>query len=134
MKCCSTFSKATGLEPRQQVCLMPISLTLVSRWGQNPLLRCCPHILHLADLTSLMCDCKFSFVDVSALTCRISRIFFSNHNSLITVLTTLCLLNMNTNPTVCFIRYISSSSSSYRAGSTDIPDPLSPLLPIVHTP
>ena len=23
-------------------------------------------------------------------------------------------------------------SSSYRAGSTDIPDPLSPLLPIVH--
>ena len=25
-----------------------------------------------------------------------------------------------------------SSSSSYRAGSTDIPDPLSPLLPIVH--
>ena len=30
-------------------------------------------------------------------------------------------------------RYISSSSSSScRAGSTDIPDPLSPLLPIVH--
>ena len=28
----------------------------------------------------------------------------------------------------------SSSSSSYRAGSTDIPDPLSPLLPIVHRP
>ena len=27
-----------------------------------------------------------------------------------------------------------SSSSSYRAGSTDIPDPLSPLLPIVHRP
>ena len=27
-----------------------------------------------------------------------------------------------------------SSSSSYRAGSTDIPDPLSPLLPIVHHP
>ena len=26
------------------------------------------------------------------------------------------------------------SSSSYRAGSTDIPDPLSPLLPIVHRP
>ena len=25
-----------------------------------------------------------------------------------------------------------SSSSSYRAGSTDIPDPLSPLFPIVH--
>ena len=25
-------------------------------------------------------------------------------------------------------------SSSYRAGSTDIPDPLSPLLPIVHHP
>ena len=24
--------------------------------------------------------------------------------------------------------------SSYRAGSTDIPDPLSPLLPIVHRP
>ena len=24
------------------------------------------------------------------------------------------------------------SSSSYRAGSTDIPDPLSPLFPIVH--
>ena len=30
--------------------------------------------------------------------------------------------------------YLSSSSSSYRAGSTDIPDPLSPLLPIVHRP
>ena len=30
--------------------------------------------------------------------------------------------------------YISSSSSSCRAGSTDIPDPLSPLLPIVHRP
>ena len=28
--------------------------------------------------------------------------------------------------------YISSSSSSCRAASTDIPDPLSPLLPIVH--
>ena len=27
-----------------------------------------------------------------------------------------------------------SSSSSYRAGSTDIPDPLPPLLPIVHRP
>ena len=27
-----------------------------------------------------------------------------------------------------------SSSSSYRAGSTDIPDPFSPLLPIVHRP
>ena len=27
-----------------------------------------------------------------------------------------------------------SSSSSYRAGSTDIPDPLSPLLLIVHRP
>ena len=27
-----------------------------------------------------------------------------------------------------------SSSSSYRAGSTDIPDPLSPLLPIAHHP
>ena len=27
-----------------------------------------------------------------------------------------------------------SSSSSYRAGSTDIPVPLSPLLPIVHRP
>ena len=26
------------------------------------------------------------------------------------------------------------SSSSYRAGSTDIPDPLSPLLPIVNRP
>ena len=30
--------------------------------------------------------------------------------------------------------YIYISSSSYRAGSTDIPDPLSPLLPIVHRP
>ena len=29
---------------------------------------------------------------------------------------------------------VSSSSSSYRAGSTDIPDPLSPLLPIVYRP
>ena len=27
-----------------------------------------------------------------------------------------------------------SSSSSYRACSTDTPDPLSPLLPIVHRP
>ena len=33
---------------------------------------------------------------------------------------------------VCVYIYI--SSSSYRAGSTDIPDPLSPLLPIVHRP
>ena len=30
-----------------------------------------------------------------------------------------------------WIKYISSSSSC-RAGSTDIPDPLSPLFPIVH--
>ena len=30
--------------------------------------------------------------------------------------------------------FFSISSSSYRAGSTDIPDPLSPLLPIVHRP
>ena len=34
----------------------------------------------------------------------------------------------------CIGEYISSSSSSYRAGSMDIPDPLSPLLPIVHRP
>ena len=27
-----------------------------------------------------------------------------------------------------------NTSSSYRVGSTDIPDPLSPLLPIVHRP
>ena len=27
-----------------------------------------------------------------------------------------------------------SSLSSYRPGSTDIPDPLSPLLPIIHRP
>ena len=33
---------------------------------------------------------------------------------------------------MCACIYI--SSSSYRAGSTDIPDPLSPLLPIVHRP
>ena len=33
-----------------------------------------------------------------------------------------------------FLALKSSSSSSYRAGSTDIPDPLSPLLPIVHRP
>ena len=33
----------------------------------------------------------------------------------------------------CFVG-IYISSSSYRAGSTDIPDPLSPLLPIVHRP
>ena len=32
------------------------------------------------------------------------------------------------------VRTISLSSSSYRAGSTDIPDTLSPLLPIVHRP
>ena len=30
------------------------------------------------------------------------------------------------------VKMLRSSSSSYRAGSTDIPDPLSPLLPIVH--
>ena len=29
---------------------------------------------------------------------------------------------------------LTSTSSSYRAGSTDIPDPLSPLFPIVHRP
>ena len=34
----------------------------------------------------------------------------------------------------CSIQHLTSSSSSYRAGSTDIPDPLSPLLPIVHRP
>ena len=33
-----------------------------------------------------------------------------------------------------FMEYQPLSSSSYRAGSTDIPDPLSPLLPIVHRP
>ena len=37
--------------------------------------------------------------------------------------------NWSTNKTIS-----PSSSSSYRAGSTDIPDPLSPLLPIVHRP
>ena len=31
-------------------------------------------------------------------------------------------------------KFSSSSSSSCRAGSTDISDPLSPLLPIVHRP
>ena len=35
---------------------------------------------------------------------------------------------------VIYIYIYISSSSSYRAGSTDIPDPLSPLLPIVHRP
>ena len=30
------------------------------------------------------------------------------------------------------LHIVSSSSSSCRAASTDIPDPLSPLLPIVH--
>ena len=35
---------------------------------------------------------------------------------------------------IIFILCIYISSSSYRAGSTDIPDPLSPLLPIVHRP
>ena len=34
--------------------------------------------------------------------------------------------------TLYIYMYISSSSSSYRTGSTDIHDPLSPLLPIVH--
>ena len=32
----------------------------------------------------------------------------------------------------CIQLFLMSSSSSYRAGSTDIPDPLSPFLPIVH--
>ena len=36
---------------------------------------------------------------------------------------------------VCIYIYIYIYiSSSYHAGSTDIPDPLSPLLPIVHRP
>ena len=35
---------------------------------------------------------------------------------------------------ITYISSSSSSSSSCRAGSTDIPDPLSPLLPIVHRP
>ena len=38
---------------------------------------------------------------------------------------------------ICFVLnylFYFSLSSSYRAGSTDIPDPLSPLLPIVHRP
>ena len=38
------------------------------------------------------------------------------------------------NKEVSSYNHMSSSSSSYRAGSTDIPDPLSPLLPIVHRP
>ena len=39
------------------------------------------------------------------------------------------------NETVClWMTIYISSSSSYRAGSMDIPDPLSPLLPIVHRP
>ena len=36
--------------------------------------------------------------------------------------------------TILYKHLHTSSSSSYRAGSTDIPDPLSPLLPIVHHP
>ena len=46
-----------------------------------------------------------------------------------------------TKQSLCVFQYIYiyiyiyiSSSSSCRAGSTDIPDPLSPLLPIVHRP
>ena len=39
---------------------------------------------------------------------------------------------LNGSLTKILSKYISSSSS--RAGSTDIPDPLSPLLPIVHRP
>ena len=39
-----------------------------------------------------------------------------------------------TNTTMQYIYISSSSSSSCRAGSTDIPDPLSPLFPIVHCP
>ena len=38
------------------------------------------------------------------------------------------------NVSLLFYIFIYISSSSYRAGSTDIPDPLSPLLPIVHRP
>ena len=41
--------------------------------------------------------------------------------------------NLFTHIIICIYMCI-SSSSSYRAGSTDIPDPLSPLLPIVHRP
>ena len=37
-------------------------------------------------------------------------------------------------PTNYMLKILYISSSSYRAGSTDIPDPLSPLLPIVHRP
>ena len=39
-----------------------------------------------------------------------------------------------TTQNMCVGVYISSSSSSCRAGSTDIPDPLSPLFPIAHRP
>ena len=35
---------------------------------------------------------------------------------------------------ILYLESSSSSSSSYRAGSTDIPDPLSPLIPIVPRP
>ena len=46
----------------------------------------------------------------------------------------LCKSN-NLTPVICLHTFkSSSSSSSYRAGSTDIPDPLSQLLPIVHRP
>ena len=59
--------------------------------------------------------CDFSIVLVGALTrCAL--------------LHSMCHLNVQR----CLTR--ESSSSSYRAGSTDIPDPLSPLLPIIHRP
>ena len=42
--------------------------------------------------------------------------------------------NTHSHPYIYIYIYSSSSSLLYRAGSTDIPDPLSPLLPIVHRP
>ena len=44
------------------------------------------------------------------------------------------LINLLRQYVSCMNMYMCTSSSSYRAGSTDIPDPLSPLLPIVHRP
>ena len=60
--------------------------------------------------------------------------FLNTQSSILFFFTAKLLIDdYNTYMHMCVVfLHISSSSSSCRAGSTNIPDPLSPLFPIVH--
>ena len=68
----------------------------------------------------------FSFSIKNTVIFCLNDVLFNSHNLSV-------ILRANFSPSSC-LSIVSSSSSSSRAGSTDIPDPLSPLLPIVHRP